>query len=116
MSERSNSASTIATACRAKTPSAAQCKPRPRGGEALAVGFENDAVTVTEGSITMFKSSPGTTRGFCARCGSTLTCATVHFPTETHYCVGAFDRAEELKPSKHVFANEQLPWLHLKDA
>src|SRR5207245_413069 len=49
------------------------------------VGFENDAVTMTEGAITMFKSSPGTTRGFCSRCGSTLTCATVHFPTATHY-------------------------------
>ena len=48
--------------------------------------------------------------------GSTLTCATMHFPTETHYHVGAFDRAAELQPSKHVFANEQLPWLHLNDA
>ena len=72
--------------------------------------------TVTEGTITTFKSSPGTTRGFCARCGSTLTCATVHLPAETHYHVGAFDRAAELKPRKHVFANEQLTWLHLKDA
>jgi hypothetical protein len=78
------------------------------------VGFENDAVTVTEGAITMFKSSPGTTRGFCSGCGSTLTCATVYFPTETHYHVGAFDRAAELQPSKHFFANEQLPWLQLK--
>jgi hypothetical protein len=37
----------------------------------------------------------------------------VHFPTETHYHVGAFDRAAELRPGKHFFANEQLPWLQL---
>jgi hypothetical protein len=30
--------------------------------------------TVTEGEITRFNSSPGRLRGFCARCGSTLTC------------------------------------------
>jgi hypothetical protein len=48
--------------------------------------------------------------------GSTLTCSTMHFPTETHYHVGAFERAAELQPSKHVFANERLPWLHLNDA
>jgi hypothetical protein len=91
------------------------CRRHSGAPVSVFVGFENNAVTVTEGAITTFKSSPGTTRGFCVRCGSTLTCATVHFPTETHYCVGAFDRAEELKPSKHVFANERLSWLHLKD-
>ena len=91
------------------------CRRHSGAPVSVFVGFENDAVTVTEGAIAVFKSSPGTTRGFCVRCGSTLTCATVHLPTETHYCVGAFDRAEELKPSKHVFANERLSWLHLKD-
>jgi hypothetical protein len=79
------------------------------------VGFENDAITVTEGAITTFKSSPGTTRGFCARCGSTLTCATMHFAKETHFHVGAFEHPAELQPSKHVFANERLPWLRLSD-
>jgi hypothetical protein len=89
------------------------CRRHSGAPVSVFVGFENDAVTVTEGAITTFKSSPGTTRGFCSRCGSTLTCATVHFPTETHYHVGAFDRAAELQPSKHFFANEQLPWLQL---
>ena len=60
------------------------------------------------------RSSPGTTRGVCSRCGSTLTCATVHFPTETHYHVGAFDRAAELQPRKHFFANQQLHRLQFK--
>jgi hypothetical protein len=91
------------------------CRRQSGAPVSVFVGFENDAVTVTKGAITTFKSSPGTTRGFCARCGSTLTCATVHLQTETHYCVGAFERSEELKPNKHVFVNERLSWLHLKD-
>jgi hypothetical protein len=89
------------------------CRRHSGAPVSVFVGFANDAVTVIEGTITTFKSSPGTTRGFCSRCGSTLTCATVHFPKETHYHVGAFDRAAELQPSKHFFANEQLPWLRL---
>jgi hypothetical protein len=34
-------------------------------------------------------------------------------PTETHFHIGAFDRAVELQPTRHVFREEQLPWLHL---
>jgi len=92
------------------------CRRHSGAPVSVFVGFENDNVTVIEGAITTFKSSPNTTRGFCARCGSTLTCATVHLPTETHYHVGAFERVVELAPTRHVFANEQLPWLRLHEA
>jgi len=34
-------------------------------------------------------------------------------PTETHFHIGAFDRAAELQPTRHVFPGEQLRWLHL---
>jgi len=63
-----------------------------------------------------FDSTPGRTRrGFCARCGSTLTCETVSLPTETHFYVGAFDRAGEFQPTRHVFAEEHLPWFPIGD-
>jgi hypothetical protein len=80
------------------------------------VSFENSAVTVTEGTITKFSSSPAVRRGFCARCGSTLTCASDRLPTETHYYVGAFERASELEPKGEFFAGERLPWLRLQEA
>jgi hypothetical protein len=79
------------------------------------VAFENDAVTVTEGVIAKFNSSPGVQRGFCETCGSTLTCANDRLPTETHYYVGAFERAGELKPTGEFYAGERLPWLHLPE-
>jgi hypothetical protein len=79
------------------------------------VSFENDVVTVTEGTIAKYSSSPGVQRGFCARCGSTLTCASDRLSSETHYYVGAFERAAELKPTGELFAGERLPWLHLQD-
>jgi hypothetical protein len=78
--------------------------------------FEHAAYTVTKGEITKFDSSPRTRRGFCAKCGSTLTCESVRLATETHFHVGAFDDAARLQPARHIFPEERLPWLHLGDA
>ena len=63
-----------------------------------------------------FRSSPRTVRGFCAKCGSTLTCETEGLPTETHFHIGAFDQAAHLQPTRHIFPEERLPWLHVDDA
>ena len=80
------------------------------------IAFEHTAYRVTKGEITKFDSSPRTTRGFCRACGSTLMCETRSRPTEAHFHVGAFDRAEQFRaPTRHVFREEQLPWLHLAD-
>jgi hypothetical protein len=68
---------------------------------------------VTKGEITKFSSSPGVQRGFCARCGSTLTCESERLPAKTHFHVGASDQAERLQPMRHIFPEERLPWLHL---
>jgi hypothetical protein len=77
------------------------------------VAFEPRAYTVTKGEITKFDSSPGKTRrGFCGRCGSTLTCESLPEVTLTHFHIGAFDQAAQLQPTKHYFVEERLPWLH----
>lgn len=48
---------------------------RHTGAPASAfVAFRREAYAVSEGEITKFNSSPGRLRGFCARCGSTMTC------------------------------------------
>jgi hypothetical protein len=35
---------------------------------------------------------------------------------ETHFHIGAFDQAARLLPTRHIFPEERLPWLHLADA
>jgi hypothetical protein len=45
-----------------------------------------------------------------------LTCETAGLPTETHFHIGAFDPAARLQPTRHIFAEERLPWLHTSDA
>src|SRR6516164_7279251 len=74
------------------------CRRHSGAPSNVFVSFENSAVTVTKGAITNFSSSHGGRRGFCGRCGSTFPSASDPPPTETHYHVGAFERATELKP------------------
>ena len=87
------------------------------GAPVAIVAYEPQAYKVTKGEITKFDSSPGKTRrGFCARCGSTLTCESLPEITLTHFHVGAFDQAARLQPKKQYFVEERLPWLHIDDA
>ena len=94
------------------------CRKHSGAPVSVFVAFERSACTFSKGEITKFDSTPGRTRrGFCARCGSTLTCESLRGPlaTETHFHVGAFDEAGHLRPTRHVFAEERLPWLHTVD-
>ncbi len=93
------------------------CRKHSGAPVSVFVAFDREAYTVTKGAITKFDSSPGKTRrGFCARCGSTLTCESLPVTKETHFHVGAFDQAARLRPTKHYFPEERLPWLHTSDA
>ena len=92
------------------------CRKHSGAPVSVFVAFKRDAYVVTQGQITKFNSSPGRWRGFCARCGSTLTCESERLSTETHFHVGAFRDAAQLQPTRHIFPEERLPWLHLRDA
>jgi len=89
------------------------CRRHTGAPASVFVAFKRDAYMVTKGEITKFDSTPGQTRrGFCARCGSTLTCETLPQLAETHFHVGAFDQAAQQEPMGHYFSEERLPWLH----
>ena len=92
-----------------------RCRKHTGAPVSVFAACDRTAYTVTNGEITKFNSSPGGWRGFCARCGSTLTCEGEPLPTETHFHVGAFDLAAGLQPTRHIFPEERLPWLHLAD-
>jgi hypothetical protein len=94
------------------------CRRHTGAPVAVLARYDLNAYTVTKGEITKFDSTPGRTRrGFCARCGSTLTCESLPGPTETHFHIGAFDQAAQLEPSKQqFFPEERLQWLHLDES
>ena len=91
------------------------CRKHSGAPVSVFVAFRRDAYEVTKGEITKFNSSPGRWRGFCARCGSTLTCEGEPLTSEMHFHIGAIDQAERFQPTRHIFPEECLPWLHLTD-
>ena len=86
------------------------CRRHSGAPASVFVSFADDVVRVTTGEIAKYQSSPGVERGFCARCGSTLTCSNAKLPGETHYHIGAFEDAAALTPTGELFRKERLPW------
>lgn len=86
------------------------CRRHSGAPASVFVSYDDDDVRMLSGEITTYESSPGVKRGFCARCGSTLTCTNPKLPNETHFHVGAFERAADFTPTGAFFGNECLPW------
>src|SRR5687768_10152994 len=78
-------------------------------------GFERSQVRFTGAPLASYASSPGVQRGFCGRCGATLSYEGERWPTEVHIHVGAFDAPEDFPPTGHAFAEERIPWVHISD-
>jgi len=58
-----------------------------------------------------FASSPGQTRYFCARCGSSVAYISDRYPDEIHFHAALLAAPADVTP-RHVFhADERLPWM-----
>ena len=90
------------------------CRRHSGAPVSVFVAFRRASYSITKGEITKYSSSPGRLRGFCAKCGSTLTCEG-ESSVEMHFHIGAFDEAARFEPTRHIFPEERLPWLHLAD-
>lgn len=70
--------------------------------------FEQGAVRVIEGSLRVYESSPGVERGFCDRCGTSLTwkgrgLVSIH--------IGTLDDPDGFPPTGHWRWEERSPWI-----
>lgn len=87
---------------------------RATGAPAAAyAGYPAEAVRFTAALPTLYPSSPGVERGFCACCGSPLSFRSERWPGEIHLHLGCFDDAADLVPQGEAFAEERLPWVRL---
>ncbi len=78
------------------------------------VGFRREDLEWVEGAPTIFKSSAQVERGFCSRCGATLTFARSG-RDGIDVCVGTLDDPHGIDPEEHIFTEQQLAWLHIED-
>ncbi len=79
------------------------------------VHFPIDAFIWTAGEPTRYRSSADAERGFCVRCGSTLTMHESVLDDRVQVSLGSLDRPGDVRPDDHVWTESQLSWLKIDD-
>ena len=74
------------------------CRRSTGGALVAACGFRREDVAFSGAAPTYYISSPGVRRGFCARCGTSLTFESARWPDDVHLMVGNFDSPESFAP------------------
>jgi hypothetical protein len=80
------------------------------------VGVKEDNFEVSKGQITVCNSSPGVERGFCGKCGTSLTyVARERWPGQISVLAPTLDDPNIATPTVHVYVEHKLPWVKLHD-
>ena len=78
--------------------------------------FARDAVRVVRGRLSEFHSSAQVARGFCARCGTSLTYRHEARPAEIDVTLATLDDPTRVAPVMHVWVKDRLPWVSIGDS
>jgi hypothetical protein len=85
---------------------------RATGGPSLAWAiFDEDSVAIEQGEIAIYASTPGVERGFCARCGTSLTYRRANRPGLFDVTTASLDDPNAFPPSKEIWTEERLAWI-----
>lgn len=69
-----------------------------------------------EDRITRYRSSPGVSRTFCSRCGSSLQWLKDSKPDVVEIALGVIDGDPGVRPSCHIFVASKAPWYDITDS
>ena len=67
------------------------------------------------GKPTEYASSETIRRGFCAKCGSTLSYCSTQYPEYLTLAITSLDNPEAVTPTYHIYTCSQMPWLPIQD-
>ena len=82
------------------------------GAPSLAwVIFRERDVAIVSGEVAIHESSPGVERGFCRRCGTSLTYTRANRPGFFDVTTASLDDPDALPPTKEIWTRERLSWL-----
>ncbi|MFO1106889.1 MAG: GFA family protein [Amaricoccus sp.] len=87
------------------------CASCRRSAGADSVGWLTAAAgdfALVRGELSIHESSPGVGRGFCARCGSSLTYRNAADSVDV--ALASLDDPEALRPTEEVWLEERLSW------
>ena len=84
---------------------------RATGGPSLAWAiFGEDDVEITSGTLAVYESSPGVERGFCARCGTSLSYRRANRPGLFDVTTASLDDPQAFPPAVEIWTEERLSW------
>ena len=98
-------------------PWLAECPKAASSGAPAEVGIlvQADTLQFTTGEPVFYESSPGSLRGFCAKCGSRLVWMSPQNPEYTNISAGCLDHPENVVPTMHTYVGSQMPWYTIAD-
>ncbi|MDH3690775.1 MAG: GFA family protein [Gammaproteobacteria bacterium] len=91
------------------------CRRNTAAVMATFMGVRQNQFIYVKGEPAQYHSSPGVTRSFCNRCGTPLTYEADHYKDEVHVNIGSLDSPQDFAPQKHVWVDQQLPWLRVDE-
>ncbi len=91
------------------------CQRAVGAGFVTWVGVKPENFEVTGGEITFCATSPGVQRGFCGRCGTSLTFAGDGW-TDIGVTAASLNEPGIAKPGSNVYLDHQQPWVVLDDS
>ena len=93
----------------------ADCRRSSGAPVSTFVGVGTESFVFVAGTPGSHESSPDVIRKFCGACGTPLTYEAAVYPGEVHIMAGTLDAPESLKPERHVFDRERMPWMGIAD-
>jgi len=80
------------------------------------LGVPRDACRFTGAQPSVYSSSPGVRRLFCATCGTPMAYEADRYPHEVHFYAATLDDAVSFVPQFHTHYAERLPWVEIADS
>lgn len=90
------------------------CRRATGGAYVPWFGVKPENFEVTKGKITEHESSPGNQRGFCSRCGSSLTFRGEDL-NDIAITIASLDDPNSITPESNVFLRERLHWVKFNE-
>jgi hypothetical protein len=77
--------------------------------------FHNEQLTWTNGRPSEYESSETIRRGFCVKCGSSLSFRDSRHPEYITLTIASLDDPDLVKPTYHIYVESQVKWLCIDD-
>lgn len=91
------------------------CQRAIGAGFVTWVGAKPETFEVTKGEITYCETSPGIQRGFCGRCGSSLTYGGEGWD-DIGVTAASLDDPAEARPESNVYLDHRQPWVVIDES